>query len=355
MDAPHGPPIFYVMEDRLRRRERAVGELRRARFSLGVACPRCRERRVQRWGSFSGRRRYRCTACLRTFSDLTATPVARLKKVELIEAYAGCLANSLSIRAAARAVGVAPSTAFRWRHRLLRDLEKNRRETLKGWIELTTRRVPVSYKGQRHLDRAARRRGPAPGRAPPQTSVVIAIDRYGSVVSASIPNGRVSSRDLEESIGRHVVDRPLVIAAEGRLGAASFFARRAGGIFRDARRARGIFGRARRVDGQAVYSVEAARAYALALETWMERFHGVATKYLPNYLAWHRALTYGTRHGSAEPVLGWPAFWPNSLREQSRRVGRGTGTPPRPGLAGSFGQAPTARPFPRRASSRDGP
>jgi transposase-like protein len=284
------------MDDRLRQLETVIGDLRRTRFPHGVECPRCRERRVHRWGSFSGRRRYRCTACRRTFSDLTGTPVSNLKRIELVQAYARCLADSLTIRAAARAVGLAPSTAFRWRHRLLRDLDTNRPETLRGWIELTTRRVPASCKGQRHLARQARRRGAAPGRAPPHTSVLIAVDPYHNVVAASIPQEWVSGPDLEASIGSHIEGRRLIVAAEGPLGRASLFARRAGGRFRDARP----------IGGRRIHTVDAARAHGIGLAVWMERFHGVATKYLSNYVAWHRSLSYAARHGLGEAVLRWP-------------------------------------------------
>ena len=40
----------------------------------------------------------------------------------------------------------------------------------------------------------------------------------------------------------------------------------------------------------------------MRLKEWMRRFHGVATRNLPNYLGWRRAL-----EASAEPInpQGW--------------------------------------------------
>ena len=32
------------------------------------------------------------------------------------------------------------------------------------------------------------------------------------------------------------------------------------------------------------------RAYGARLKDWMQRFHGVATRYLSNYLLWHRVV-----------------------------------------------------------------
>jgi len=39
----------------------------------------------------------------------------------------------------------------------------------------------------------------------------------------------------------------------------------------------------------------------MCLRSWIRRFKGVATRYLPNYLTWHRFIyaleTVATRHG----------------------------------------------------------
>jgi hypothetical protein len=43
-----------------------------------------------------------------------------------------------------------------------------------------------------------------------------------------------------------------------------------------------------RVNG--AYHVQNVNAYHSRLKQWLERFHGVATKYLPNYLGWRRAF-----------------------------------------------------------------
>lgn len=38
------------------------------------------------------------------------------------------------------------------------------------------------------------------------------------------------------------------------------------------------------------YHVQNVNAYHSRLHQWLDRFHGVATHYLPNYLGWRRAL-----------------------------------------------------------------
>ena len=44
----------------------------------------------------------------------------------------------------------------------------------------------------------------------------------------------------------------------------------------------------RRVDG--AFHIQNVNAYDSRLKSWMRRFHGVATKYLGNYLGWRRML-----------------------------------------------------------------
>lgn len=38
------------------------------------------------------------------------------------------------------------------------------------------------------------------------------------------------------------------------------------------------------------FHIQNVNAYDSRLKVWMIRFHGVATKYLPNYLGWRRCL-----------------------------------------------------------------
>ena len=130
-----------------------LDRIRDARFATGVRCARCDAPRVARWGSFAGRQRYRCGECKRTFSDLTGTPAAHIKKLHLWSDYARCIAEGVSVRSAARRLHVAVSTAFRWRHRILDELWVRDNEALSGIVEIGDLWFPYSRKGERGLDR----------------------------------------------------------------------------------------------------------------------------------------------------------------------------------------------------------
>ena len=316
---PRADTASRIMDQGRQEIGEVVAEFRRARFAHGIECPRCLGKRVHRWGMFAGRHRYRCVACRRTFSDLTGTPAAYLKKPQLLPAYAECLRSTVSVRAAARAVRVAPSTAFRWRHRLLADLGRSHGEHLRGCIELTKRRVPPSAKGQRGLTRPARCRGRRPGAEPESfVTVVIAVDRYANAAVACVPQSIVSTLDLERVIGPKCTGGSIILAAEGRLGRAARFARRRGCLFRDVR----FSGASNALD-----RLSAGRDYGQELNAWLKRFRGVATKYLQNYLEWHRASNRDHRQGLATAVLRWPL--PSPTVPANRALGRPGGRGPR--------------------------
>jgi transposase-like protein len=280
-----------------------VFALRDARFSGGVTCPRCGSPRIQRWGTFSGRQRYRCVGeCGRTFSDLTGTPAAYVKKLHLWQGYGRCLSQSLSVRASARAVGVHPSTAFRWRHRILGWLAAHDREHLSGWVEVGLVRIPKSEKGSRSLGRAPRRRGVqgAEWWSSPRASVVVACDRRGAVVSGTLPGE--ARRPRPEHVDAVLRDRLLPTRPPARI-----ITQRAFPLEWDAVAALVSVPRGPPRTGHAhLEHRENLDAYCRRLRRWLGRFHGVATRYLDHYLGWHRAIDAEYRRGIARVSLRWP-------------------------------------------------
>jgi transposase-like protein len=350
MEVPGGRSLIRAMDDRRSQLRGIITELRRARFPDGIECPRCAGKALQGWGSFSGRRRYRCKSCSRTFSDLTGTPVSNLKKIALLRSYAGEMAKSRTIRATAKAIGISPSTAFRWRHRLLGGVRANRTERLSGEIELNAIRIAESCKGQRLLPRPARRHAWSRTQPPVnQIQIVVALDRYANAVVASVPGQTVEPRALQATMGCCVAADSVVVVAEGWFGLKSSFARRMERTFRVVR----LLPKAALSE-----AIPPSRAYRGDLRRWMKQFRGVATRYLTNYLEWHRGLTYSERHGLAETALRWPVDATNNSREQNLRVReKGTSAPAWAaaairGTTPKFPMAPSSLPS---ASSRAGP
>ena len=303
-----------------------LAEVRRRRFGDGVRCPHCDGERVQRWGTFGGgRQRYRCRdGCGRTFSDLTGTPAAYLKKVELLEAYGECMSEGTSLVEAATRLGIHVSTAFRWRHRFCAGLMAHDDVGLEGWVEFGWQRFAHSEKGSRRLARASRRRGVRIGRWIEQrrVSAMVACDRKGGVVTARMPGHSAELWPVLEILEERVGGKPALVGERWHRLVLSQVARRLGGTFHAVLRV-GPEWRPIEEDGVGVAQAADARravwgteggsphlwtvtAYQAGLKRWMRRFRGVATKYLANYLLWHRMLGAAAADATEPTLLCWP-------------------------------------------------
>jgi len=124
-----------------------------------VECPHCHGECLVRNGHASGLQRYKCRDCAKTFNALTTTPLARLRHKNKWGRQAEVLRQGLSVHEAAEALVVAPSTAFRWRHRFLQLAQDIKARVLQGVVEADETYFLRSSKGQRVQARKARHRG----------------------------------------------------------------------------------------------------------------------------------------------------------------------------------------------------
>jgi len=245
-------------------------------------CVHCHATELRPWGFSGDLPRYRCKACGKTSNALTGTPMARLRKRHLWQDYAEALTQSLSVRKAAIHCGVSKNTAFRWRHRFLSRIADHQAQRASGIVEADETFFLASFKGQRDLPRPPRKRGGSAkrrGLSAEQIPVLVVRDR----------SGRQADFKLEKLDARHVGERlrPLVDAD-------AILCTDSAGVYAHFAKAEGITHRPvnpsqkRRVDG--AFHIQNVNAYDSRLKSWMIPFHGVATKYLANYLGWRRLL-----------------------------------------------------------------
>ena len=109
--------------------------------------------------------RFKCRGCAKTFNALTGTPLARLRHKAKWLSQAAVLRDGLSVHKAAERLQVAPSTAFRWRHRFLRLPQDIKAQVLLGVVEADVTYFLRSRKGQQVTGRAKRHRGRQCGQA----------------------------------------------------------------------------------------------------------------------------------------------------------------------------------------------
>ena len=160
------------------------------------ACPHCSSSLLVKNGSANGLQRFKCRHCARTFNALTGTPLARLHLRDKWMGQAQALGEGLSLNQVAQRLGVAQSTAFRWRHRFLACPCHQQAQQLVGIAEADESYFLVSCKGQRGLLRRPRRRGGkalAGCKGSEYTPVLMARDRAGATVNLILQTSKAVS------------------------------------------------------------------------------------------------------------------------------------------------------------------
>ena len=246
-------------------------------------CPHCHHEPCGRWGNAHGLPRYHCSACGKTFNALTGTPLAHLRHRECWKEYASSMITGETIRAAAHRCGIHKNTSFRWRHRFLAGLSQVKPLHLHGIVEADETYFLESFKGSRHLPRPARKRGGKAakrGLSSEQIPVLIARDRTPETTDAVLQN---ASTHAVRAVLEPILDHDAVLCSDGSPVYVSLAKQ-----LHIAHQPVNIRAGIRVVDK--AFHIQNVNAYDSRLKGWMARFHGVATKYLSNYLGWRRSL-----------------------------------------------------------------
>lgn len=254
------------------------------------ACPSCGSVSFRKFGIRSGKQRFKCNEkeCGRTFTALSDTPFARLRHLDKHIENAKCMIQGLTVRDTAERVGVHRNTAFRWRHRFLTQIEILQPEMLGGIVEADETYFLQSFKGQRgknktkaNLGRNPKTRGtPAEkrGLSDEQIPVLVVRDRGTGETLSKVIASRTAN-DLGNVI------KPI-LAHDAELITDSATAYRS--MAKKYRVSLKVVPRNKKHKTVGMLHINNVNAYDSRLKDWMIRFKGVATKYLPNYLGWHR-------------------------------------------------------------------
>lgn len=249
-------------------------------------CPHCGSVEVTKWGMSSGLQRYKCKEreCGKTFNALTKTPLARLRKRELWGKYVGCISESKTIKQSAQELGVAITTAFRWRHRFLSSpTAKKKFSEVTGIVEADELFFLESYKGKRTIHhREPRKRGGMGDkrRKDEQIAVLIVKERSGGLTKAML--GRPNKEKIGKTL-KSIVAPDSIICSDGAHSYRSFAKENGLTHYRT------IASKGERVIGKQ-FHIQNVNNYMMRTRKWMARFYGVGTDCLPNYLGWMRLM-----------------------------------------------------------------
>ncbi len=271
-----------------------VIELIETSFDTKSACPHCANVELYRHGWVSGLQRYYCKHCRKTFNALTGTPLAHLRDKSKWLNYLATMLQSLTVRQSAANTDIHRNTSFRWRHRFLSWITQDRPAKLHGITEADETYILESNKGKRNLGRKARKRGGSAtqrGISTEQVCVLVARDRSGQTLDFVTGNGPLTKKLLVAAL-KPTLDADALLVSDANPTYKTFC------MAEDISHEVVNLSQGQRVRG--AYHVQNVNAYHSRFKRWLERFNGVATKYLPNYLGWQRAFE---QHSQITPEI----------------------------------------------------
>ena len=283
----------------LRKDMEATPQLDKIRTELNqeqkVLCPHCHTDDIYGHGVYKGRKRYKCKECKKTFNDFTGTAISGIKKVEKFQEYLELTIESLTIRKAAKKLGVNMKTIFDWRHKLLSSIATMNGVSFSGIVECDDKQLDVNEKGRRNLDRDAYKRSSdrkvKRGVSNDKISIMVATDRKGNPTMRIAKMGRVDAESIEKTIG-NLISKNNVLCSDSHPSIISWAENK--------ELEHHTFIASKQHVKNKCYHVQHVNSLDNLYERWIKPFYGVATKYLPQYLNWFVFLEKIKK--SADPI-----------------------------------------------------
>ncbi len=250
-----------------------------------LSCPHCQSKSVGGNGRLKGVQRYVCKSCKKNFSETTGKFWFALKKKNKVRKYLYCLLSGYSIRRSAKETEISIQTSFDWRHKFLTSFSVVSSEGFEGIVESDDLFFLYSEKGNRNLDRPSAKCGIKTSKAgvsDEQVAVIATCDRSGNKDFKVVARGRISKKDLQRVLDGKLDKAEALCSGSHR--SYTVFVR---GI--KAQHKKFNASRGQRKTEQ-IYHVQNLNNMDKRLRNFMQPFHGVATKYLRNYLNWFLVL-----------------------------------------------------------------
>ena len=258
----------------------------------GISCPHCNSFNIKKNGHKGLIQRFLCKDCHKTFTSRNHTITFSSKKsFSVWKKYIDCMMNGFTVRKSAEICGINKDTAFIWRHKILDALQNMQAEvTLEGIVEADEAFFPISYKGNHKksvifkMPRKAHKRGKQThkrGLSREKVCVPCAVTRNGLSLAKITNLGRVSTKDIHHAFDKRIM--PNSILCTDAISCYNDLARTEKLELIQLKTGKSKLG---------IYHIQHINSYHSMLKNFINRFHGVSTKYLNNYLVWHNFLNY---------------------------------------------------------------
>ena len=163
-----------------------------------MACPHCQSHSTIKRGMIrdSQVEKFTCKSCKKHFSGSYGTALFRIQRKDKWQAYLKLMEQGMSIKKAAKELGISIQTSFDWRHKILASLQSTLPAQLGGIVECDDFQLTESHKGQRKLYRKPRKRG-SDGRRhdAAKVSVVTAVSRSKGSITSVVKAKKISGKE----------------------------------------------------------------------------------------------------------------------------------------------------------------
>jgi transposase-like protein len=222
-------------------------------------CPSCGGKQYIKHGMYKNIQRYKCKECGKTFSKTTNLLWSYSKKdfnkwIKFVE----FTMKRKTLRFCAKKLKINLATAFYWRHKILHGLKNESIPTskLKGNIHINKTILKENFKGNRKINVKERR----------NIWIIAAKGNEDSMITMPISNGFFDWKAFDSKVYSRIEEESYIVPYNDRY----------------------IQIKAKKHNKEMMKNVkpESRIKYIISnLKRWMDKFKGVATKYLEGYLA----------------------------------------------------------------------
>ncbi|MBE6049134.1 MAG: IS1 family transposase [Clostridium sp.] len=240
------------------------GELTKIRKEELHCCPHCGSKTYIKYGNYKNVQRYKCKneECKKTFSLATNSLWEYSKKdLNTWMSFVRLMFEKRSLRYISQKLEISLSTAFYWRHKVMKALMKDdEKELVKKYVHIITTRMRENFKGCRKI--ATRRRK--------LIWIVTAKDINDKIISSPICKSRWDDRAFRKKIYSKIDKKAYLRAYPNRF------------IYAIAKKHNRSVGNKKDIIDNVILTFRARFA------NWFSDFRGIATKYLKDYLTWFK-------------------------------------------------------------------
>lgn len=255
----------------------------------GKICPKCGTSNYVLNGKDKGIQKYKCKHCGKYFNEFSSTAVAYMKKRDKLKPFIDGMLSGDSLKRCAENLGLSTDTTHAWRIKVIAAHAEHVPKEYSGIVEIIEYICPFSQKGQGAKAKKIGQKGTltpnnqiSRSDPPEPVSVIIVQDREKKLELKVIKQGTLTETDLKVHFSLKFKKVKKLCTNQNKAIKQFAIDKKVSYHIKDTEKK--IKGRNK------YYHTEQTRKTIFNLLLWMDRFKGVSSKYLQNYLYWYMMM-----------------------------------------------------------------